>query len=62
VLYFFSGPSRAILTHGFVKKGGPVPTKEIDHAVSCKERYTADPEKHMYKEPADDEGEDERRG
>ena len=33
MLYFFH-KSVAVLTHGFVKTGGPVPDEEIDRAIA----------------------------
>jgi phage-related protein len=50
MLYFFHEQT-AVLTHGIVKKGGPVPAGEIDRAVTWRERYEADPEGHTYEEP-----------
>ena len=45
ILYFFVG-KKAVISHGIVKKGGPVPEKEIDAAIARKQQFKHDPEKH----------------
>lgn len=50
MLYFFHGRGAAILSHGFIKRGGAVDPKEIDKAVERKQRYRANPEQHRHEE------------
>jgi phage-related protein len=49
MLYFFHGKS-AVISHGFVKKGPKVPSKEIDRAVVHKSRYEQEPTQHAHQE------------
>ena len=50
MLYFFHGSERAVLTHGFTKQQSAVPDQEIDYAITCCERYEADPKRHTHRE------------
>jgi len=45
ILYFFA-KGKAVISHGFVKKGGPVPNKEIDAAIARRQRFLQNPTKH----------------
>lgn len=49
MLYFFHAQT-AVLTHGLVKKGGPVPPGEIDRAIAWRQRYESDPDAHTHEE------------
>ena len=49
ILYFFTGSSVAVLSHGLVKERR-VPAGEIDKAVERKKRFEANPEAHAYQE------------
>jgi phage-related protein len=49
ILYFFSGRTVAVLSHGLVKEQA-VPPREIELAIRRKSRYEADPEAHTYSE------------
>ena len=49
VLYFFSGRTAAVLSHGLVKERN-VPPREIELAIRRKSRFEADPEAHTYSE------------
>jgi phage-related protein len=49
VLYFFY-KNKATISHGFVKKKGKVPEKEIDIAIKNRIKFLANQEKHTYKE------------
>lgn len=46
ILYFFCGQNVSILTHGFVKKGRKVPSKEIEIAIRHKKLVEKDSEKY----------------
>lgn len=39
ILYFFTAGNRIVLTHGFAKKSGKVPDKEIERAIRCRKDY-----------------------
>jgi phage-related protein len=49
ILYFFHGAIAAVVSHGLVKER-VVPPKEIDRAITRKNRFTANPERHTYEE------------
>ena len=49
VLYFYSGRTVAVLSHGLVKDR-EVPPREIELAVRRKSRFEDDPEAHTYSE------------
>lgn len=46
ILYFFSGPRIAVLSHGFAKKQARVPAQEIRRAEDRKVIFRADPKGH----------------
>ena len=46
MFYAFEGPGVAVLTHGIVKRGGPVPRPQIQVASRRLRQYRADPETH----------------
>ncbi len=46
ILYFFSGQNVVVLTHGFFKKGWPVPLKEINRAKEIRELVRSNPKKY----------------
>jgi phage-related protein len=50
MLYFFHGSSLAVLTHGFTKQQSAVPDEEIEHAITCRGRFQADPKRHTHRE------------
>lgn len=50
MLYFFHGRGKAIVSHGFIKRGAAVDPKEIDKAIDRKERFRTNPEQHTYEE------------
>lgn len=39
LLYFFDGPRRIVITHGFTKKRGKTPPREIDRALELRGAY-----------------------
>lgn len=49
ILYFFHGAIAAVVSHGLIKER-VVPPKEIDRAITRKNRFTANPERHTYEE------------
>lgn len=49
ILYFFH-LKIGVLSHGFIKTGNKVPTKEINRAIDNKTKFSEDPEKHTYRE------------
>lgn len=49
ILYFFY-KGRGIISHGLIKTGDQLPSKEIDLAVNRKEKYEKDPLKHTFRE------------
>ncbi len=49
MLYFFHGQSIAIVSHGLVKERR-VPPGEIEAALSRKQRFEANPQRHTYAE------------
>ncbi len=49
MLYFFTGESFAVLSHGMVKERR-VPASDIDNAIERKARFEANPEAHTYRE------------
>jgi len=53
ILYFFSGNSVAILSHGIVKDKA-VPPAEIDKAISRKKKFEQNPKAHTYQKKKDD--------
>jgi hypothetical protein len=50
MFYFFHGSALAVVTHGFAKKQSAVPDQEIDYAISCRDRFQADPQRHTHEE------------
>lgn len=46
ILYFFHGQNLVVLTHGFLKKGWPVPPKEIKKAKKIRELVRSNPTKY----------------
>ena len=46
MLYAFEGKGIAVLTHGIVKKRGPVPRSEIRLAYRRRDQYRKDPRRH----------------
>ena len=49
ILYFFSGQTAAILSHGIIKER-LVPAKEIDLAIKHKKIFEKDAARHTYQE------------
>lgn len=49
ILYFFSGQTVAVLSHGIIKER-LVPPKEINLAVKRKQMFEKDTNKHTYEE------------
>jgi phage-related protein len=49
ILYVFHGAIAAVVSHGLIKER-VVPPKEIDRAITRKNRFTANPERHTYEE------------
>lgn len=47
MLYFFHD-NLGVISHGLIKIGNEVPSKDIDLAVKRKEKYEKDPLKHIY--------------
>ena len=47
MLYFFHH-KLGVISHGLIKIGNEVPSKDIDLAVERKEKYEKDPLKHKY--------------
>ena len=48
MLYFFHN-KKGIISHGLIKTGDKVPSKEINLAVNRKEKYEKDPLKHTFR-------------
>jgi phage-related protein len=48
VLYFFMGRDVAVISHGFIKKTGPVPERELAMAWRHRAAYRAQPESHSF--------------
>ena len=48
ILFFFSGRTAAVLSHGVIKEDR-VPPREIDRALKRKATFEADPEAHTYR-------------
>jgi len=48
ILFFFSGRTAAVLSHGVIKEDR-VPPREIDRALKRKALFEADPEAHTYR-------------
>jgi|SRR5271165_1212642 len=48
ILYFFSGKSIVVISHGLSKES-EVPAIEINRAIDRKKRYEADPRAHGWK-------------
>lgn len=48
ILFFFHNKV-GVLSHGLIKNGTKVPSKDIDLAVERKEKYKKDPLKHRYR-------------
>lgn len=48
MLYFFHGKAAAVVSHGIVKERA-VPPKEIDVAVTRKQRFLAHPKRHTFR-------------
>ena len=49
MLYFFS-ENKAVISHGLIKKGSEVPSKQIDAAIERKDGFASNPLKHTYVE------------
>jgi phage-related protein len=49
MLYFFHGQSAAVVSHGLVKEA-EVPPKEIEKAISRKQKFEKDPKTHTHEE------------
>jgi phage-related protein len=49
MLYFFHRNFAAVVSHGLVKEQR-VPPKEIDRAVTAKDRFAHDPKRHTHEE------------
>ncbi len=49
ILYFFHGKDVVVLTHGITKEA-EVPDKEINVALSRKQAFEKNPERHTYTE------------
>ena len=49
ILYFFHGKNVVVLTHGITKEA-EVPEKEINAALSRKQAFEKNPERHTYTE------------
>ena len=49
MLYFFHGKVAAVVSHGIIKEQA-VPPKEIDRAIGRKKQFTANPERHTFKQ------------
>lgn len=47
ILYFFHG-KQAVLSHGFIKKGGSIPAKEIERATERKSRFVKSSKQYTY--------------
>ena len=50
VLYYFHGRQLIVLSHGFKKQQSKVPEKEISIAVSRRQKFIKNPERHTYEE------------
>jgi len=48
MLYFFF-KKQCVITHGFIKEGNEIPPKEIDLAITRKDRFEENPMKHTYR-------------
>ncbi len=48
MLYFFH-TSKAVISHGLIKTGNRVPSRDIDLAVDRKERFEKEPLKHTFR-------------
>jgi len=51
MLYFFY-KKQCVITHGIIKKGGKVPSDEIELAITRKARFEKNPMKHITKKGA----------
>ena len=62
MLYFFY-KKQGVITHGITKKGGKVPSGEIELAITRKARFEKEPMKHTLKKGAShgEKGTDNRR-
>ncbi len=49
MLYFFSGRTVVVISHGVVKKTEKVPSAEIDRAVEAKREFGRDPGLHSFR-------------
>lgn len=49
LLYFFHGRAAAVLAHGMVKERD-VPPRDIEIAIERKNRFSRNPEAHIYRE------------
>ncbi|HEY6343988.1 MAG TPA: type II toxin-antitoxin system RelE/ParE family toxin [Bryobacteraceae bacterium] len=49
ILYFFHGVVAAVVSHGLIKER-VVPPNEIDRAITRRQRFAANPERHTYEE------------
>ena len=50
LLYFYAGQNIAVISHGFVKHGGPVPEQEIEKAILNRNKFKLNAELHAYEE------------
>jgi len=50
ILYAFVGEQAVLLSHGFTKKGGPVPNVELTRAKMYLANYVENPDAHTYVE------------
>ena len=48
-MFYFFHESRAVLTHGLIKRQREVPPREIDLATACRAQYEKDPLKRTHK-------------
>ncbi len=48
MLYFFHA-SKTIISHGLIKTGNRVPSREIDLAINRSERFVKEPMKHTFR-------------
>jgi hypothetical protein len=48
MLYFFHA-SKTVISHGLIKTGNRVPSRDIDLAVDRKERFEKEPLKHTFR-------------
>lgn len=51
LLYFFHGKEEIVISHGFIKRGAPVPAIEIERARRNMRMFQASPLQHTYGGP-----------